>query len=313
MKTYSPKPQHIERRWYVDRRQRPGSRTPGLGGRRHPARQAQADLRAAHGHRRPRDRDQRGADRADRRQGNQEDLVPPLRLSRRHHGDPVRPLLRRAPDWVVEKAVRGHAPEEQLGALHDSRSCTWSRAPSTRTRPSSRCRTRSASRPSGRACPRSSPDRRGGRPRRRPRRRLTSPRRRSPPPSRRPPPRARRSRGEEVRRQEAGGTQAHGVDREEDDREDHRQEDDREDHRQEDHRSQAHRQEERRGVVSGHHRREDHHRTPQGSRGPRTAHPRHRELRHQRPVAGRLLPDARASHGRGLALCGSSDARRTST
>ncbi len=72
-------------------------------------------------------------------------------------------------------------------------------------------------------------------------------------------------------------------------------------------------QEERRGVVSGHDRREDHHGTPQGSRRARSAHPRHRELRHQRPVAGRLLPHAGPPHGRGLGAPPRRDARRTST
>ena len=83
MKTYSPKPADIERRWYVidASGQVLGRLASDVAAML--ARQAQADLRPAHGHGRPRDRDQRRQDRADRPEGAEEVRLPALRLPRR--------------------------------------------------------------------------------------------------------------------------------------------------------------------------------------------------------------------------------------
>ena len=109
----APRPARSPRKWYVV-----DAEGLVLGrlvhrGRPHPARQAQADLRAAHGHGRPRHHRQRREGRAHLQQGRAEARLPPLRLPGRPQVRAPSPrLLARKPEEAVRRAVRGHAPEE---------------------------------------------------------------------------------------------------------------------------------------------------------------------------------------------------------
>ncbi len=116
MKTYSPKPEHIVRRWYV-------IDASGLVlGRL--ASEVAAILRGKHKPIFAPHMDVGdnvivvNASQIELTGGKevQEDLVSPLRLPRRHQGDPLRHAPRRpSPTFVIEKAVRGMLPKNSLG------------------------------------------------------------------------------------------------------------------------------------------------------------------------------------------------------
>ena len=96
MKTFSAKPADITRDWFVVDAHRQGAGPPREPDRAAPARQAQADLHAAHGHRRLHRRHQRREAARHRQQGRRQALPPPHRLPGRHLDDDFRARCRRA-------------------------------------------------------------------------------------------------------------------------------------------------------------------------------------------------------------------------
>ena len=112
MKTYSPRAARHRAPLVRDRRQRGCARASVDGGRRDPARQAQADLRPPHGHRRPRHRRERPRRPADGRQGGDQGRLSPLGLPGRAHGDQVRQAPGREARVRGREGDPGHAPEE---------------------------------------------------------------------------------------------------------------------------------------------------------------------------------------------------------
>ena len=235
MKTYSPKPEHIERRWYVV------DASDQVLGRL--ASEVAALLRGKH---KPifaphMDTGDHviviNADKVVLTGGKELKKV-----AYRHSGypggitgDAVRRALADAPGVRGGEGHQGHAAQEPSRARDDRASSTWWRAPSTPTRRRSRSPTPSASRRCGRDCPsrrpRAGPAPRGAEARpSRPGREAASPPRSRPPRSPRPrrprrqegrPPRSRRPRSrpakkttakkstrQEVHRQEADGHRA---------------------------------------------------------------------------------------------------------
>ena len=108
-------PRHRDRTRVARRRCRgPRAGPPGHRGRQHPARQAQADLRPPHRHRRPRHR----------RSTPTRSCSPPARPSRSRstatRATPAasrrthlrRPARRRKPEEAIRRTIRGHAPQE---------------------------------------------------------------------------------------------------------------------------------------------------------------------------------------------------------
>ena len=116
MSTYSPKPGDIERHVARHRRHRRRARPARDPGRHAAARQAQADLRAARGHRRLRHHRQRREGRAHRQQAHRQVRLPALRL-------PGRPAQRSARRDAREAAragssrrpIKGMLPKNKLG------------------------------------------------------------------------------------------------------------------------------------------------------------------------------------------------------
>ena len=117
-----PESQRDRARLARRRRRRPGPRSRGHRGGPHPARQAQADLRAAHRHRRPRDHHQRRQDRADVGQGRRRRWSTATRATRaasasRTYGD----LLEKKPQEAVRRSIRGMLPKNRLGRAQISK------------------------------------------------------------------------------------------------------------------------------------------------------------------------------------------------
>ena len=103
VKTYVAKPTDRERNWLVVDADRADARPARHPDRRRAARQAQADVHAAHRHGRLRRRRQRREDRGHREQARRQDLLPPLRLS-------GRPEVAHAQRHARAPARRGHPP-----------------------------------------------------------------------------------------------------------------------------------------------------------------------------------------------------------
>ena len=147
----TPRSQRHPARLARRRRRRPGARPRRHRGGPHPAGQAQADLRPARRHRRPRDHRQRRQDRAHLGQGREEDRLPPLGLPRRLK----RPDLRRAARSQARgggppQRSAGMLPKNRLGRQMLSRSSRSTPARPTRTPPSSRSRSPSSTPDAGR-------------------------------------------------------------------------------------------------------------------------------------------------------------------
>jgi len=111
MKTFSAKPQEVQRDWFRRRCHRQGARAPGRRDCASPARQAQARVHAARRHGRFHRRRQRRAHQGHRQQGRRQDLLPPYRLPGRHSRAELCEDAGTAPGPRAREGREGHAAE----------------------------------------------------------------------------------------------------------------------------------------------------------------------------------------------------------
>src|SRR5919198_100258 len=124
-------PRHPRAQLARRRRHRADARPPGDADRRCAARQDQAGVHAARRHRRLRRRRQRREDLGDRQQARGQEVLPPLRLPRRHQGAHARRHARAPARRGHPPRREGHAAPQPAGAkaAHQAQGLRGSRPP----------------------------------------------------------------------------------------------------------------------------------------------------------------------------------------